>query len=90
MSLQASASGLCLAVLLAGCAAAPPQQDKPRPAPGSGANLSGYPPQFREGYKDGCASVRGSRVRNESRFRDDAQYASGWRDGFDICSRQKR
>ncbi|MBI2311833.1 MAG: hypothetical protein HYU77_04930 [Betaproteobacteria bacterium] len=53
-------------------------------------NLSGYPPAFREGYLDGCETGRaliGIR-KDERRFRDDAQYAQGWRDGYDICRRR--
>ena len=79
-------AALCGVALLAACAT---QQAPSQPAPGSAVNLSGYPPEFREGYKDGCASVGASRVRNETRFKADAQYASGWRDGFDICSRKR-
>lgn len=51
-------------------------------------NLSGFPPAFREGYSDGCASARGPRTRSEARFKSDQQYASGWRDGLDICKRR--
>lgn len=51
-------------------------------------NLSGFPPAFKEGYADGCASARGPTTRSESRFKSDQQYASGWRDGLDICKRR--
>jgi hypothetical protein len=73
---------ICATAVLPGCAAGPTQ--------GSNVNLSGFPPQFREGYADGCASARGPRKRDEARFKSgaDPQYASGWRDGFDICSRR--
>lgn len=55
-------------------------------------NLSGYPPEFRAGYMDGCESGKraGARVRDEGRFKRDPQYASGWRDGFDICSKRNK
>jgi hypothetical protein len=59
------------------------------PPPGANANLSGFPPPFREGYRDGCSSAGGDRVRDEARFKSDSQYASGWRDGNDICSRRR-
>jgi len=54
-------------------------------------NLSGYPPAFRDGYKDGCKSTRAAtdRQRDEDRFKADSMYAAGWRDGFDICSNKK-
>lgn len=55
-------------------------------------NLAGYPPAFHAGYMDGCESSKRSAVetKDQDRFRNDAQYASGWRDGYDICSRRKK
>jgi len=56
--------------------------------PGAGpanVNLSGFPPAFKEGYSDGCGSARGNYVRNYERFKSDAQYGQGWRDGRDLC-----
>jgi hypothetical protein len=52
-------------------------------------NLSGFPPAFREGYADGCRSAKPGafKRRNEIRYGQDSQYASGWRDGFDVCSK---
>jgi hypothetical protein len=69
---------LALAVV-AGCAS------QPAPAPQPKVNLSGYPPAFRDGYADGCASVNSARKRDEARFKSDANYATGWRDGYSIC-----
>ena len=68
------------ALLMTACAS--PQTDEPE------FNLSGYPPAFRDGYTDGCNSTRrpDSTVRDESRFKTDSIYATGWRDGFDMCS----
>lgn len=51
-------------------------------------NLSGYPPAFKEGFKDGCDSFRGSYRRDNARFTTDGNYATGWQDGFSICRRQ--
>ncbi|HEX4984517.1 MAG TPA: hypothetical protein VFV71_00465 [Burkholderiales bacterium] len=67
------------------CACAPAKKE-------AGVNLAGYPPGFRAGYADGCASAGRTvgRTRDEDRFKHDAQYASGWRDGHDICSRSKK
>ncbi len=65
--------------LMAGCAS------RPAPAPQPKVNLSGYPPAFRAGYADGCASVNAARKRDEARFKSDANYAMGWRDGYSIC-----
>ena len=53
-------------------------------------NLSGYPPAFKEGYSDGCATARGSYARNDKRFGIDPQYRQGWRDGRDICEWQSK
>jgi hypothetical protein len=70
------------AALLTTACASPPQSDDPE------FNLSGYPPAFQDGYLDGCSSKRrpASPIRDESRFKSDSIYATGWRDGFDMCS----
>jgi hypothetical protein len=54
-------------------------------------NLGGYPPEFRAGYLDGCESAKRTvDKKDEQRFKREPQYAAGWRDGFDICSKQKK
>ncbi len=65
--------------LMAGCASHPALAPRPK------VNLSGYPLEFRQGYADGCASVNTMRKRDEVRFKSDANYAQGWRDGYSIC-----
>jgi hypothetical protein len=70
---------------LAGCATSPPSSSTAKPPP---VNLSGFPPEFRAGYSDGCASVNAARRRDEARFKADANYAQGWRDGYDACRRR--
>lgn len=52
-----------------------------------GINLSGFPPEFREGYSDGCNSARAvaGTKKDEARMKSDPQYAQGWRDGNDMC-----
>lgn len=65
--------------LAAGCTSQPAPELSPN------VNLSGYPPEFRQGYTDGCASVNAARKRDEARFKSDANYAQGWRDGYSIC-----
>jgi hypothetical protein len=80
-----TATAIALATtLLIGCG--PPTKTRP-----SHINLAGFPAAFKEGYSDGCQSVRGqtSMRRDDKRFGSDRQYASGWRDGFDACSRAK-
>ena len=71
-------------MLVTGCAS------QPAPAPQPKVNLTGYPPEFRQGYADGCASAKPSaaRKRDEARFKSDANYLQGWRDGYDICGRR--
>jgi hypothetical protein len=52
-------------------------------------NLGGYPPAFRAGYADGCDSAKrlAGTTRDEARFKSDPMYATGWRDGYDICKK---
>jgi len=61
----------------------------PAKSPPPAVNLAGFPPAFKDGYNDGCQSVNAhaGTHRDEKRFASDRQYASGWRDGFDACSR---
>ena len=74
---------LLAAGLLAACAPAKKEAT---------VNLAGYSPAFRAGYGDGCESSKrtAGQIRDEDRFKHDAQYALGWRDGFDICGRKKK
>ncbi len=81
---------LLILIAAAGCATQPqPPAPAATPAPAPAVNLSGYPPAFRQGYTDGCASVNAARKRDDARFKSDANYAQGWRDGYDICRRRK-
>jgi hypothetical protein len=66
----------------------PPAAVPSRPLPN--VNLSGYPPAFREGFRDGCDSFRGSYRRDNSRFGTNNDYTIGWQDGFSICRRQSK
>ena len=77
-----------VAALVAGCAGHTAPTPTPTPA-APGVNLSGYSQAFRVGYADGCGSVDAARKRDEPRFKSDADYAQGWRDGYDICRRRK-
>ena len=74
---------LLLASIVAACTAAKKEAN---------VNLAGYPPAFRDGYLDGCETSKrtSGRKRDEDRFKHDPQYASGWRDGNDICTRQQK
>ncbi len=74
---------LLLLGTLAGCAGAPSHHPE-------NVNLSGFPPAYRQGYRDGCDSARswGGLTRDNARFKNDRQYAQGWRDGHDICGKR--
>lgn len=74
---------LLAAALLYACAA---QKKEPN------VNLGGYPPEFRAGYLDGCESAKRmvGQKKDEQRFKREPQYATGWRDGFDICGKHKK
>lgn len=63
-----------------------PQTPPARPLPN--VNLSGYPPAFKEGFRDGCDSFRGTYRRDANRYAKDNDYTIGWQDGFSICRRQ--
>lgn len=82
ISFPAYRSLVLLAALAAGCGASAPRPQQ--------VNLSGYSAAFRQGFGDGCDSVGALRAakRDEARFRADADYAMGWRDGYAICSKR--
>jgi hypothetical protein len=76
---------LAASALVLACACSAPQKKDPN------VNLAGYPPEFRSGYLEGCDSARRKVTKkDEKRFKTDAQYAAGWRDGYDICGKQAR
>ncbi len=81
--------GLALAAaILAGCSQfTPPKQGSPAAAR-ENVNLQGFPPTYRKGYADGCNSTGLRTVRDDGQFKSDPQYASGWRDGKDICGKR--
>jgi hypothetical protein len=54
----------------------------------SSVNLSGYPPEFRRGFTDGCAAARANDP--SSRPKGDGAYSVGWNDGFDYCKSRKQ
>jgi len=78
------------ALLLGACAATP--SAPPGGSAGSrgpNVNLSGYPLAFKEGFRDGCDSLRGNYRRDSARFGKDNDYTLGWHDGYSICGRQQ-
>ena len=76
------AAALLAASMLSGCVST--QSNQP-----ADVNLSGFTQAFKDGYADGCGSLRGSTKRNDVRFKADPHYAQGWRDGLDICRRRQ-
>lgn len=48
-------------------------------------NLSGYPPEFRTGFSEGCAAAR-AHAAASTRPKGAASYVAGWADGYDYCS----
>lgn len=78
--------------LLAGaCASVPSGRtaaggDAPATRPAPNVNLSGYNAAFKEGYADGCQSVRQAQRRSPTRYGTDTDYTMGWNDGHAMCA----
>lgn len=70
---------LFLISLFAGCATPKYQSQN--------VNLSGFPPEYRTGYDDGCSSAKLPLIqkKDSERFKSDKLYAQGWKDGYDLC-----
>lgn len=77
-----------LAAFIAGCATGEVRPGAKNPETVTQSiNLSGYPPEFQDGFKAGCAAARAGG--KAERPAPGGQYAVGWNDGFDYCSRKK-
>lgn len=85
--------------VLAGCASVPPGPAAPKPAapaqpapyvepPPPPVNLQGFPPTYRLGFGDGCATGRGTEKKDPVRFANDGNYRVGWQDGLAQCGRR--
>lgn len=70
------------AILVGGCATPKYQAQN--------VNLSGFPPEYRAGYDDGCSSVKYPLMQKKdaARFKSDKLYAQGWKDGYDLCKKR--
>jgi hypothetical protein len=94
---------LTLLAFVAGCASVPPTPPpastpatpsapaKPAPyvePPPPPVNLQGFPPTYRLGFGDGCATGRGTEKKDPVRFSNDGNYRVGWQDGLAQCRRQ--
>jgi hypothetical protein len=58
---------------------------EPPPPP---VNLQGFPPTYRLGFGDGCATARGSEQKDVARFNADGNYRTGWQDGVAQCKKK--
>jgi hypothetical protein len=65
--------------------AAPTPYVEPPPPP---VNLQGFPPSYRLGFGDGCATGRGTEKKDPVRFGNDGNYRVGWQDGLAQCKKK--
>lgn len=91
---------LAVIVVIAGCATAPTPTPEPvkAPVPTTPApyvepppppvNLQGFPPSYRLGFGDGCATGRGTEKKDPVRFGQDGNYRVGWQDGLSQCKKK--
>ena len=66
-------------------APAPKPYVEPPPPP---VNLQGFPPTYRLGFGDGCATARGTDQKDAARFSADGNYRTGWQDGVAQCKKK--
>jgi hypothetical protein len=64
---------------------APKPYVEPPPPP---VNLQGFPPTYRLGFNDGCATARGTDTKDAARFSSDGNYRTGWQDGVAQCKKR--
>jgi hypothetical protein len=64
---------------------APKPYVEPPPPP---VNLQGFPPTYRLGFGDGCATARGTEQKDVARFTADGNYRTGWQDGVAQCKKR--
>jgi hypothetical protein len=64
---------------------APKPYVEPPPPP---INLQGFPPTYRLGFGDGCATARGTDQKDAARFSADGNYRTGWQDGVAQCKKK--
>ena len=89
MRVIASVFAALFAALLAGCAGEPSHPGASKPATVTqNINLSGYPPEFRQGFTEGCNAGRSQA--SAGRPKGESQFAAGWADGYDYCVPAKK
>lgn len=50
-------------------------------------NMTGFPPEYQRGWRDGCASVGSAASTPPAGL--DAQSSQGWKDGFTYCTKRR-
>jgi hypothetical protein len=75
-----------LTSLILGCASSPaPVGQERAQRTTQGINLSGFPPEYRQGHTDGCAAVG---VTPKPAAKGEGAYLQGWQDGYRYCTRR--
>ena len=77
----------CALAVLGGCMESAPTRTRSN---AGRVNLAGFPPEFQQGYAEGCDGAQRGAKPNAERYRTDPQYAQGWRDGYSVCSGKAR
>ncbi|MFN0299351.1 MAG: hypothetical protein ACKVQU_03240 [Burkholderiales bacterium] len=77
-----------LVTFLAGCAFEPSKQVRQERAERAtqSINLQGFPPEYRQGFTDGCAAVG---VVATPKPTGVPNFVQGWQDGFKHCTNRK-
>jgi hypothetical protein len=84
-------AGVVAIVSAAGCTDVPVRGASPQPSGtpkepagvSRSVNLSGFPPEYKRAFEDGCTAAK--RDNPTSRPRGDGPAAQGWNDGYAYC-----
>lgn len=77
---------LALTALVAACTTGGPVGPERAARTTQSLNLSGFPPDYRRGFTDGCAAVGAAPAALSAGA--DAQYQQGFKDGHSYCTRR--
>ncbi|HTP96839.1 MAG TPA: hypothetical protein VMK05_13400 [Burkholderiales bacterium] len=77
----------CALAVLGGCMESAPTRTRSN---AGRVNLAGFPPEFQQGYAEGCDGAQRGGKPDAQRYRHDAPYAQGWRDGYSACGGKAR
>jgi hypothetical protein len=86
-STQTVAAALLVA-FFAGCAFEPSERARQERAERAtqSINLQGFPPEYRQGFTDGCAAVGAAAPTKPTGA---PNFVQGWQDGFKHCTNRK-